>query len=86
MRRVEDGGRHDPVTRARILQTLRRDPSEWARRGLLSPAQVERIVAERLGTVPFHADPTYADFLGPSAAEEATVPPSCSTTVDVDDL
>lgn len=47
------------------LDTLRRNPTEWHRRGLTHPAEIDAMVAARIddaarALVP--ANPSYADF------------------------
>lgn len=48
------------------LEQLRRIPTEWHRRGMSSPADIDRIVTERLGrrmgTTQPNPEPSYADF------------------------
>ncbi|WP_439689805.1 hypothetical protein ACRQ4C_01515 [Curtobacterium sp. SP.BCp] len=50
-----------------LLDQLRRNPTEWHRRGMSAPGDIDRIVTERLAhhyvssTQPA-AEPTYADF------------------------
>lgn len=47
------------------LDTLRQHPTEWHRRGMTSPAEIDQMVAARLGAserVFAPAEPSYADF------------------------
>ncbi|MBF4609010.1 hypothetical protein [Curtobacterium sp. VKM Ac-1393] len=46
----------------RTLEQLRQSPSEWRRRGLTPPADLDEIVQARLSAHMGHADPSYADF------------------------
>lgn len=56
------------------LQQLRRMPSEWHRRGMTSPDEIDALVAHRLGEdYPAAggnamAEPSYADFFTAPAA------------------
>ncbi|WP_144710444.1 hypothetical protein [Curtobacterium pusillum] len=56
------------------LQQLRQVPSEWHRRGMTSPAEIDALVATRVGETfsavsGLHAEPSYADFfVAPTAA------------------
>ncbi|WP_181429213.1 hypothetical protein [Curtobacterium sp. MCSS17_008] len=43
-----------------VLDQLRQDPTEWHRRGMHAPSEIDRIVTERLGRRT--AEPSYADF------------------------
>ena len=51
---------------AALLDQLRGDPTEWHRRGMSAPADIDRIVADRLGarytTTARATEPSYADF------------------------
>ncbi|UBQ02654.1 MULTISPECIES: hypothetical protein [Curtobacterium] len=51
---------------AALLDQLRGDPTEWHRRGMSAPGDIDRIVADRLGTRYTTSvrvtEPSYADF------------------------
>jgi len=49
------------------LAALRQDPSEWHRRGMTAPSEIDQMISERLGTAfPGSSrsalEPSYADF------------------------
>jgi len=46
------------------LEMLRAHPTEWRRRGLTPPAELDAMVAARVATTGSHlpVDPSYADF------------------------
>ncbi|MDM7886688.1 MULTISPECIES: hypothetical protein [Curtobacterium] len=49
------------------LAALRQDPTEWHRRGMTAPAELDRMISERLGaqfssTARSAFEPSYADF------------------------
>ncbi|MDM7886541.1 hypothetical protein QUG92_15630 [Curtobacterium sp. RHCKG23] len=50
-----------------VLEQLRRNPTEWHRRGMTSPTEIDQLVTERLGHLYISnslnaAEPSYADF------------------------
>ncbi len=51
---------------AALLDQLRGDPTEWHRRGMSAPTDIDRIVADRLDarytTTARATEPSYADF------------------------
>lgn len=47
------------------LDRLRRIPTEWHRRGMSAPGEIDQIISARLGeryTTQYAAEPAYADF------------------------
>ncbi|WP_439692423.1 hypothetical protein ACRQ4B_16220 [Curtobacterium sp. SP.BCo] len=47
------------------LDRLRRIPTEWHRRGMSAPGEIDQIISARLGeryTTQYVAEPAYADF------------------------
>ena len=47
------------------LDVLRRHPVEWRRRGMMSPSEIDALVAARVGGTDRSlaaAEPSYADF------------------------
>ncbi len=50
-----------------LLDRLRQSPHEWHRRGMRAPAEIDTLIADRIGqsytaATPHVADPSYADF------------------------
>ncbi|MDP4332435.1 hypothetical protein Q7F20_03570 [Curtobacterium sp. A7_M15] len=50
-----------------LLEQLRRIPTEWHRRGMSAPTDIDKLVTERLGhryisDTQHTAEPSYADF------------------------
>lgn len=50
-----------------VLEQLRLNPTEWHRRGMSAPTEIDQLVTERLGHLYISnslntAEPSYADF------------------------
>lgn len=53
------------MTDSQILAQLRRNPTQWHRRGMTAPVEIDQMIADRLGQPYFTQDavePSYADF------------------------
>ncbi|MFZ6993183.1 hypothetical protein ACO0E1_14935 [Curtobacterium sp. RRHDQ66] len=53
------------MTERDVLDQLRRIPTEWHRRGMSAPGEIDQIITARLGehyTTQHTAEPAYADF------------------------